>query len=119
MSRDLVDRAREITSSADGPGGIWPRAAAFLTRQALEEALADLWRSTHPAMEHTSWSTQLACLPEVVDDPSLILDVRSAWASLSRACHYHHYELDPTHAELERWMCQTERLIAVTRDGSG
>ena len=77
---------------------MWPKAAAFLACQALEEALADLWASTYPGMEESSWSTQLACLGEVLSDPSLIADVRSAWASLSRACHHHQYELDPTAA---------------------
>lgn len=119
MSQDLVDHARELINTPEGLSGVWPTAAAFLTRQALEEALANLWRFTHPGMEEASWSTQLACLPEVLPDHSLVLDVRSAWASLSRACHHHHYELDPTHAELERWMGQTERLITVTRTLAG
>ncbi|MCQ3803345.1 MAG: hypothetical protein OXC98_01945 [bacterium] len=119
MSHDLLDRARELITAREGLSGVWPRAAAFLTRQALEEALADLWRFTHPGMEGASWSTQLACLHEVLSDPPLVSDVRSAWASLSRACHYHHYELDPTYAELERWMGQTERLITATRGMAG
>lgn len=119
MSHYLVDRARQMIGTPEGLSGIWPRAAALLTRQALEEALSDLWGSTYPGMEESSWSTQLACLTEVLSDPSLIADVRSAWASLSRACHYHHYELDPTAAELDRWIQQTERFLSEVGAASG
>lgn len=112
MNRDLIDRARELITTQEGLSGVWPRAAALLTRQALEEALANLWEFTYPGMEESSWSTQLACLTEVLADPSMIADVRVAWASLSRACHHHHYELDPTAAELEGWIQQTERFVS-------
>ena len=116
MSQDLVNRARRIISAPEGLTGVWPKAAALLARQALEEALANLWESTYPGMGEASWSTQLACLPEVVSDPSLVADARAAWVSLSRACHHHHYELDPTAAELERWIRQTERLVTVVTE---
>ena len=115
MSKDLVDHARELIGAPEVLSGIWPRAVAFLTRQALEEALADLWEHIYPGMEEANWSTQLACLGEVLSDPSVIADVRSAWASLSRACHHHHYELEPTAAELERWIRQTEQCMMMSR----
>lgn len=118
MSQELVDRARELLGAQEGLSGVWPKAAAFLTRQALEEALAELWESAYPGMAQASWSTQLACLSEVLSDPSLIADVRSAWASLSRACHHHHYELDSTAPELERWIQQTERFVTIVADTS-
>jgi 3',5'-cyclic AMP phosphodiesterase CpdA len=51
----------------------------------------------------------------MITDAVLVADVRAAWASLSRACHHHHYELGPTAAELERWMLQTKRLVEVLR----
>ena len=111
MSKDLIDHARKLIGAPEALSGVWPRAVAFLTRQALEEVLAGLWKHTYPGMDEASWSTQLACLGEVLSDPSLVADVRAAWASLSRACHHHHYELDPTSAELERWMRQTERFM--------
>lgn len=117
MSQDLLDRARALIGAQEGLTGVWPKAVAFLTRQALEEALADIWNAHYPGMANARWSTQLACLNEILSDSSLMADVRAAWASLSRACHHHHYELDPTAAELDRWIRQTERLVAVV-DGS-
>ena len=111
MNRFLLDHAHRMIEGREGPTGAWPRAAAFLTRQALEGALDGLWSATLPAMQGASRSTQLACLVRVLDDHALIADVRAAWSSLSRACHYHHYEIAPTAAELQRWIRQTERLI--------
>lgn len=118
MSKDLIDHAHELIGTPESLSGVWTRAVAFLTRQALEEALAGIWKSTYPRMEDARWSTQLACLDEVVSDPSLVADVRAAWASLSRACHHHHYELDPTAAELDRWIRQTERFATVVAETS-
>ena len=118
MSEDLIDHARELIGAPEALKGLWPRAVAFLTRQALEEVLTGLWQYTYPGMEEASWSTQLACLDEVLPDQSLVAGVRTAWVSLSRACHHSHYELDPTAAELDGWIKQTERLVAVAASAS-
>ena len=112
MSKDLIDHAHGLIEATETLEGVWPRAVALLTRQALEEALANLWKYRYPGMEEASWSTQLACLDQVLDDDTLVADVRMAWAWLSRACHHHHYELDPTAAELDRWIQQTERFVS-------
>ena len=111
MTGDLLFHARALMERPQGSEGVWPRAAALLTRQVLEEALDRLWIATHPGVASASRATQLACLGLMIRDTGLVADVRSAWTSLSRACHHHHYELGPTAAELERWILQTERLV--------
>ena len=112
MSAHLLGHARSlIERQEEGPEGVWPRAAALLIRQVLEEALDRLWMAIHPGMASASRATQLTCLGLMITDAGLVSDVRSAWASLSRACHHHHYELGPTAAELERWIRQTARLV--------
>jgi hypothetical protein len=35
------------------------------------------------------------------------------FAALSRACHYHSYELAPTATELTRWLKETANLVAL------
>lgn len=40
----------------------WARAVAFLTRQALEDALDELWQSRHLEMGPVSARAQLLCL---------------------------------------------------------
>ncbi|MFB7112513.1 hypothetical protein [Streptomyces sp. NPDC056291] len=37
----------------------------------------------------------------------------ATWAGLSRACHYHGYELAPTQVELRAWRDDVERVIGA------
>ena len=111
-ARHLLQRADPMTA------GIWPRATAFLARQALETALDDLWRRHAPGVERCSARAQLLCLPSYLrGDEDLAERVSYTWSGLSRACHQHAYELPPTAAELLAWMQTVEALVArVTRD---
>ena len=118
MTKLMLGHARRLIEGPEGPRGVWPRAAALLSRQALEEAMDQLWACTFPGMESASRATQLACLDQVLTDRTLVADIRTAWSSLSRACH-HHYELAPTAAELERCIRQTERLVEALRQTGG
>lgn len=92
--------------------GFWPRAAALLARQALEDGLDDFWGAAAPRVREASRHAQLLCLGAFVPDQDLVSGVRHAWHGLSRACHHHVYELGPTAAELERWLDAVERLLA-------
>jgi hypothetical protein len=92
--------------------GIWPRATAFLTRQALEAALDKLWRRCAPGLEVCSARAQLICLPAYLQrEKELAERVSFAWFGLSRACHQHAYELSPTSPELLGWIATVEELI--------
>lgn len=113
MTGELLDHARRLIAGSGGPSGVWPRAAALLARQALEDALDRLWTVVHPAMKQSSRRTQMICLGMLLKDEALIADVRAVWSSLSRACHHHHYELAPTAPELEGWIQQTEHLLTA------
>jgi hypothetical protein len=92
--------------------GIWPRAAALLARQALEVAMAELWASKRQAakMSRCTMRSQLLCLTAYVD-PGTASRAAYVFAALSRACHYHSYELAPTAAELTRWLDQTAQIV--------
>ncbi len=94
-----------------GPDGVWPRVAAFLCRQALEEALDRYWARELPGVERASRRTQISCLAPVLGDPDLAYDVATAWYALTRACHHHPYELAPTTAELAHWAAQVRTLV--------
>ena len=115
MTGELLNHARRLIAGSDGPSGVWPRAAALLARQALEDALDRLWAAVSPAMEQAGRRTQLICLSLFLEDEALIADVRAVWSSLSRACHHHHYELAPTAPELEGWIQQTEHLLTALK----
>lgn len=92
--------------------GAWPRAAALLARQSLEEGLDRFWQRSIPPMRDASRATQLACLDQYLRDPDLVSGIRTAWAALSRACHHHAYELSPTAPELDHWLTTVEGLVA-------
>lgn len=111
---ELLAEARKLIARPDASTvGVWPRAAAFLVRQALEVAVDERWSAdpvTEPMRHATMWS-KLACLPSYLDKQAA-RQVAFAYAALSRACHYHHYELAPTAAELTNWITDVEALIA-------
>lgn len=108
----LVDAARDLVRRpTTGTAGLWPRAAALLARQALEEALDDLWSKRAPGLERANGRAQLLCLPEYLGDPKLAWEIVFTWSALSNACHHHAYELAPTAAELERRIDAVSRLV--------
>ncbi len=83
--------------------GRWPRAAALLTRQALESALTVYWTKQAPGVEQASTRAQMLCLGRYLGDEPLARRAHVAWSSLSRACHHHVYDLAPTREELQAW----------------
>ena len=92
-----------LAYSDTATAGLWPRAAALLARQALEQGLNDFWLKRAPGVEDSSRRSQLLCLRGYADE-RLAEEASHTWAALSGACHHHAYELSPTASELERWM---------------
>lgn len=111
---ELLIAARELIARPDAStAGVWPRTAAFLARQALEEAVNARWAAdpiTEQMQGATMWS-KLACLPAYMDQ-KVARQVAFAYAALTNACHYHPYELAPTAAELTGWISDVEDLAA-------
>lgn len=110
--RELLALATAILDDHEAKwSSSWARAVALLTRQALEDALDDLWRSRNLEMERVSARAQLLCLGAYLKDDDLTSEVRHAWGALSRACHHHPYELAPTAPELRLWLESTRGLV--------
>jgi hypothetical protein len=108
---ELLDAARAMVNQPrPRTAGLWPRAAALLGRQALEEALDDLWSRKAPTIKKASTTCQLLCLPAFVSDQGLAGQTAHAWAALTHACHHHPYELSPTADELDRWLDVVDHL---------
>jgi hypothetical protein len=114
----LVSAARDLIRIDDRrTAGLWPRAAAMLCRQAIEESLEDLWDLRSPAMRETSTRCQLLCLGDFLHRTELAGRVILTWDGLSRACHVRVYELAPTAEELQSWLaCAWELAEAVARE---
>jgi hypothetical protein len=119
---EIVASARLLLERIDpATAGLWPRATALLARQAIESALADLWRVRAPGMEKCSTRAQLLCLGYYLGDERMAEQTAYAWAGLSRACHQHPYELPPTSTELIGWLDCVEQFVACVNSikGSG
>jgi len=104
LARDLLRRADPSTA------GLWPRAAALLVRQALEEAVDDYWRARQLPLDSLPTQAQLVCLRMMSSDLARPVQLHEAWGALSRACHHHPYELAPTAAELSAWIGVVEEF---------
>jgi len=112
---DLLQAGRDLLTRRDlRSRGVWPRAAAHLCRQALEETLETYWKTRAPGLEAASMRAQLAALPAYLE-PELAGSVSYVWGALSNACHHHTYELAPTAQELSLWAETVERLMTATR----
>lgn len=112
---DLLIAARRLIRRPDAAtAGIWPRAAALLARQALELAIAALWATKPEAagLGRCSMRSQLLCLTAYLDQDTA---TRAGYlsAALSRACHYHSYELAPTATELTGWLDEASALVTL------
>ena len=110
VARTLVDRA------SPGTAGLWPRAAALLTRQALEIALKTYWNFAALGTEECTARAQLLCLGRYLSDEPFARQAHQTWAALSRACHHHPYELAPTREELLGW-CEVVGNVVERTEG--
>ena len=119
-----IEDIRLLLAGNPSSKGVWLRAAVFLTRGVLEREVDRLWRVAFGGKGRTNRHTQFVCLKQLARDdridmdPVMAEDIHSAWASLSRACHHHEYDLTPTVPELELWIRQVERLVEHLRDNS-
>ena len=103
-ARRLLAEVDELLGHASpGTAGLWPRAAALLTRQALEVALATYWSQAAPGVEGCSKKAQLLCLGRYLGDEAVAQRAHVVWSALSHACHHHVYDLAPTREELQAW----------------
>lgn len=104
-TREVLQLARDLLTRTDpSTAGLWPRAAALLIRQALEEAVDAYWTARQLPLDSLPTQAQLVCLRMMTPDGTPAAQLHEAWGSLSRACHHHPYELAPTAAELAAWI---------------
>ena len=106
----LLDYADELLDGKIPLGSRGPRTAALLARCALEDWLderSSTW-STPQGLRPTTNSKLVAL--SALQDAELGERVKRAWHGLSRACHHHAYELQPSAAEIRRLVAQVREL---------
>jgi hypothetical protein len=107
----LLATAQQLLDRPDAKtAGLWPRAAALLARQALEQSLDAFWKAKGLALAALPMRPQLLCLPRYLDDAPLAASLSHTWTALTHACHHHPYELPPTTGELVQWIALTRRF---------
>ncbi len=115
VARELLSSARSlIEGPATVTAGVWPRAAALLARQALEVALKTYWSARAGGTEDVPMRAQLLCLGEFLGGDDVARRAHATWGALSRACHYHAYELAPSRDELLAWCDDVQDVIERT-----
>lgn len=116
--RDLLDAAQELlTRPIEGTAGLWPKAAAVLIRQALEDQMTIILTKSIPGVHESSARTKLICLQSMLDDQELAEAVSHAWWALTTACHHRAYDLAPSAEELQRWLNTSRRLVSTSLAG--
>lgn len=109
---DLISLAeRFLDGTVPVPGGRAARAAAVVSRQALEQVVAGRCDELVSGLEWPSMRSQLILLREI-GDSEIGRKAQIAWDGLSRACHHHAYELQPTGDEV-RGLANLVRQIAL------
>ena len=68
-------------------------------------------------MSRCTMRSQLLCLTAYLD-PGTASRAAYLFAALSRACHYHSYELAPTAAELTGWLDQAAQIVTQLQAAS-
>jgi hypothetical protein len=111
----LASAAALIASGTKGATAVWPKAAAVLTRQALEISVQQRLARVDPTLAGASMRSQLVCLHVVAKDKDAAASAALAWSSLSSACHYHPYELPPSAPELRSLMTTVAGVAARLR----
>jgi hypothetical protein len=112
LAQQLLDRADARTA------GLWPRTAALLARQALEQGLDDYWRAKDLPLDACGTTPQLICLGEYIGDATLAGRAHHTWSALSDACHHHPYELAPGQRELCAWIGTVGQVLDELRSPS-
>src|SRR5215472_16147065 len=114
----LAEADRLLSTVVPGTRGRWPRACAWLTRLALEQALDDYWSHVLPEAVNCGVRPQLLMLPQYAG-ATVEAQAAEAWYGLARATHHHAYDLAPTAAELRRWQnvvrTVVDQLAAASR----
>jgi hypothetical protein len=76
----------------------------------VEDAVGNVLAVRAPGAERCANRPRLLCLGEYVPD-ELAERTSFLWATLSRACHHHPYELSPNADEISGWIADAETVV--------
>ena len=112
MSRLVEALLRMSTMVLDRPDVSPPlaaRAAALMSRQALEQTLRDMLEQESVGLGQVTTRAQLLVLHSF--DAPAGETTAALWQMLTDACHHHPYELTPTPAEVATLVADTLTMV--------
>ncbi len=74
-------------------------------------AMRDLWHERAPSVESLPARAQFLCLGEYVRSEQVAATAWQTWTALSRVCHHHPYEIEPSRDELRYWIEMVEDFV--------
>ncbi|MFC5262518.1 hypothetical protein ACFPJ1_10430 [Kribbella qitaiheensis] len=111
----LLQRAEEILDEKKSTPQRRPtQIAAFLIRQALEEAVAGHCERLITRLDHPVTMRSRLTVLHLFDQTGAAETAEYTWNALSRACHHHAYELAPTASELQHLLALVRQLVPPT-----
>jgi hypothetical protein len=111
---ELLTLSRTLVSSDNWATSYWwGRGSAVLARQAVELALEEFWDARAPDMREASGRGQFLAVRLYLNDETQAAEGHATWSRLSRACHHHPYDLQPSRDEVVAWIDAAERFHAV------
>lgn len=108
---ELLALCRTLVDSDDWATAFWwGRGAAVLARQAVELSLDEFWAQRAMPMVDATARGQFLALRLYLEEPSVAAEGHATWSLLSRACHHHPYDLQPSRDEVLGWIEAAERF---------
>lgn len=113
---DLLDHARRLCGDTSWERAFWTtRAAAILTRQAMEAWLDDYWEATSPGVCRVHSTRARFLLLQARLPPPAPARAFAAWWRLSEACHHYSHEIPPSPQDVLSWVEEAEAFAAALR----
>lgn len=86
------------------------RGAALALRTALEIAVDRTLNAAVPGLALTTTRAKMLCL-RCYTAADTARRANAAWSHLCLGCHYHQYEIGPTHDQVRAWRAEVGELV--------
>ncbi|MFJ5896875.1 hypothetical protein ACIQFZ_15665 [Streptomyces sp. NPDC093064] len=86
------------------------RGAALALRTALEIAVGQVLDTAVPGLSRTTARARMLCL-RCYAAAETARRAKAVWSHLCLGCHYHQYEIGPTHGQVLAWRTEVGELV--------
>lgn len=86
------------------------RGASLALRTALEIAVDSTLEAAVPGTAASSTRAKMLCL-RCYAEATTARRAYAVWSHLCLGCHYHHYEIGPSHSQVSAWRAEVGELV--------